>query len=289
MAKIIETSGEKYPVGRRDRYELVAKIFAWLIVVGLGIELWQILPDSKFWPDAAEKLSGTFLILVGVAGEIMFGAASGKAAEALRHLSELKVAEANERASSADEKAALATENAAKATKEQEKLRAENLALEKVLAPRMLKQAPEGQRLAPYSTLSAVVWVIPEWEARRTAKQIEFMLSRIAGWKGVEIRSVEEAMDGIEIHWTRTDTPNEHALDNAAQTLVSILKGSEIRAEAFGLPQLPHGGAVPANTLLIIVGAKPTTHFVRHLVPDWAKAGFDKWEAKGKREESNFE
>lgn len=86
---------EQSLIKRRDRDEHIAKAFAWLIVIGLAVELWFTLKDNKLWPDAIEKLSGTFLILLGVAGEIIFGGRSGLASEALRQLSELRVAQAN--------------------------------------------------------------------------------------------------------------------------------------------------------------------------------------------------
>src|SRR5882757_7117365 len=89
-------------IRERDRYEFASTVFAWVIVIGLLVEGVFILRDHPFWPDAIKGLTSTFLISLGVAGEIIFGGRSGKRAETLRHLSEIKVAAANERAAQAN-------------------------------------------------------------------------------------------------------------------------------------------------------------------------------------------
>ncbi len=100
-------------VRRRDFWETVAHGCGWLVAVGLVVEAIVIFRDNPLWLDRIRHLSGTFLVLVGVAGEVAFGARAGKFAEAIRALSNEKVAIANERASQADAAAAEARERAA--------------------------------------------------------------------------------------------------------------------------------------------------------------------------------
>src|SRR5437867_2851350 len=70
----------------------------------------------------------------------------------------------------------------AQANEHIETLRAKNLEFEKAVSPRILEQNLTAQKLKPFSDISVIVVSPSDFEPKRTAGQIRYMLAQ-AGWK----------------------------------------------------------------------------------------------------------
>ncbi|MGH6841231.1 MAG: hypothetical protein ACREDV_03950 [Methylocella sp.] len=164
---------------------------------------------------------------------------------------------------------AKANERAAMLEKEAEELRKKNLDMEAAVSPRILEQRFTAEALKPFSDMSFVVVSPSDFEPKRTAGQIRFMLLK-AGWKKVteNISTFPfPFFDGVTVHpISKMDRSRE--LD-AANALVSILIQNNIAArvgypqpkvDAQGHPVLPlpsPQGAEATDAILIEVGPKP--------------------------------
>ncbi len=155
---------------------------------------------------------------------------------------DLKISEANERASNADK-------IAADAKLETEKLRDKNISLEMAVSPRILEQGLTGESLKPFANAEISVISLPDFEPRRTAGQIRFMLRSVAGWKKFS-GSLSHPMaffDGVVIHVGMSEYAR-----TVAEALVSVLNNNGIVARR-GYPVLELGD----NGVLVVVGPKP--------------------------------
>ena len=103
------TPDEANYIRKRDFYNRIEKIFAVILILGLCIEIWVAWEPANDWWKFLITVGGSALVTIGVAGEVYFSGRSGKYAETLRSLSEIKVAEANARAAEANRKSAEAT------------------------------------------------------------------------------------------------------------------------------------------------------------------------------------
>jgi hypothetical protein len=81
-------------------------------------------------------------------------------------------------ATNAQKQIAKETTRAETLAKETEELKAKNLAVEAAISPRILEQSVTAKKLEPFSDIHFRVVSPPDFEARRTAGQIRFMLSR---------------------------------------------------------------------------------------------------------------
>jgi hypothetical protein len=251
-----------------------SKICGWAVFAGLVIEV-ALAAAYRGHATLIENWAPVFadmLVALGVYGEIHFAGRVSKAEEKLRRKSEEKVATANERASAADEKAATATENATRAMLETEKLRADNLAMEAALAPRLLQPHPLGLRLFHHASISAIIQVVPDLEARRIAQMIASMLRDVACWNKVEMQTIPDTIDGIEIRWTSEAPTQASNIRDAVESLGGILFESQIEARPLVASRwFNDGSPVPTDTIWIVVGMRPSTYFIQKRLPEWAK------------------
>jgi hypothetical protein len=131
-----------------------------------------------------------------------------------------------------------------------ELLRAKNLELEKAFSPRALEQNLTSQRLKAFPDISVIIFSSPDYEHKRAAGQIRFMLAQ-AGWTRI-FEPVPRFLvfhSGVVIHRTACCSPH---MDAASNLLVSILNDNGIVART-GYPILELG---PLE-LLVMVGPKP--------------------------------
>jgi len=133
-----------------------------------------------------------------------------------------------------------------------EKLRNQNLVLEKAVSPRILEQNLTGQKLKQFSDVSVLVISPPDFEPKRTAGQIRWMLRNIAGWKQLSgtAPSTFAFFDGVVVHVV---AGLESARSReAGDALIAVLNEAGIEAR-FGPPIMELG----PSALLVEVGPKP--------------------------------
>jgi hypothetical protein len=134
-----------------------------------------------------------------------------------------------------------------------EKLRQSNLEMERAISPRILEQGATAERLKPFADVSFVVISPIDFESKRTAGQIRFILDQ-AGWKRFADPPPQESFsffDGVTLH--RIDGSNR-AID-AANALVSVFKDVIDIKNGYPLPRRMAPPGTP--TVVIEVGPKP--------------------------------
>lgn len=144
--------------------------------------------------------------------------------------------------------AAKATERAAEANLKAENLHRQNLELEKAVSPRILEQNLTAQQLRPFSDVAYLVISPPDFEPKRTAGQIRFMLWQ-AGWSRLAgtIEFPAAFFDGVIVHATVgaiSRRPGE-----AADALIAVLNNNGIVAK--------RGPSLRELGILVEVGPKP--------------------------------
>ncbi len=206
-----------------------------------------------------------------------------------------QAASANAEAARAKEQAGLANERAGKANERAEELAAKNLAteakleeerrtrleLEKSLAPRTLALRVEGETsnidsLRPFGGINVILEVLPDAEAERAAGYISWILTQakwkiVSGSRNPDLNQGE--YDGVVIQhriYPGVMTPESVADRSraAATALLEFLRSNNWEAETVSLfPR--HHDKMPANTIRIMVGFKPSPYF---LPPEIKKA-----------------
>lgn len=135
----------------------------------------------------------------------------------------------------------------AEAKLETEILRNKNSALELAVSPRVLEQNITGQSLKRFAGTEVAVISPYDFEPRRTAGQIRYMLQSVAGWKKIPGSLPQVAFfDGVVVH------SGMGASGSAKEAVVSVLENNGIVARA-GYPVMELGN----NGVLIVVGPKP--------------------------------
>lgn len=236
----------------RERYEknsARAERLAWLIIVGLLVEIASVPALGRSWLEGALTIAADALIAIGVWGEIHFEKIAREAGDGI-------VAEANARASEAEARAAESIAAASKASLELEKLRAK-------VGPRVIDRdkfleaisaKPKASRVfIMYSQAAPDGWFV--------ASQLKAFLTD-AGWRvspsilpkdpsdpvfnvGPAI-SLEGPSSGIRLVMN-ADTGPEHA---------SIINGLMVALTAcLGTTGgTTHGGVSPAELWIVIFG-----------------------------------
>src|SRR6266404_4597147 len=226
---------------------------AWLIVGALVVEafvVWEF-ADSKSLCETISLIVVDLAIAAGVYGEIHFSNKGKAAAAELQRISDEKVAAADAMAEAARTEAAKASDGAAAANLKAESLRKQNLELERALSPRILEQNLTAQQLASFSDVAFLVISPSDFEPRRTAGQIRFMLAQ-AGWKRFTDAYTADGVffDGVIVHaivGAISPRPGE-----AADALVVVLNDNGIVAKR-GYPIRELG----SSAILVVVGPKP--------------------------------
>jgi hypothetical protein len=188
----------------------------------------------------------------------------------------------------------LATETKLSAAETKlEEERKTRLELEKSLAPRVLGfQIGPGDKtsfeeLKPFAGTEVIFDVLPDAEARRAAQEIGNVLS-FAGWKTVRVNFRADLytgyFDGVIVEPKRPgmgilanpgdkelakEIAQEERSRQCAEALVSYLLSKDWKART----NLWHGDQLPANTIRILVGFKPSPFYD----PDWVKQMEEKY------------
>jgi len=161
---------------------------------------------------------------------------------------------------------AKAQAEAAKANENTEQLRAQNLALEKAIKPRILTNVgPGADKLRAFAGLPFVVVSPSDLETRRMAGQIRIMLG-LAGWKedpSLALKAFNGQygfLDGISIHGGAG--MGSQGINDIRDVLIAVLKDGGIEATA-GAPAF--GGE---QALVIEVGPNPLPPSLRVKLED---------------------
>lgn len=240
----------------RDFHEYAAKVFAWLIVVGLAVELADILHDSHSLSEAMRRMAGSFLIMIGVGGEIIFAGRSGKSAEALRHLTEIELSEADAKAREADARAK-------EAARDLEVERFLRLRLEAQVAPRRLTPEQQDALTAALGVLSGRRVRVKSYsldvEAAVLAKMIIECFKQ-AGWS-VDDNTLSQGALGVVITGVLVEGSMGAYQDGVANTVLSALRAAAGLDAVFGSVPQPAGVFQPDDGTMVhaivFVGVKP--------------------------------
>jgi hypothetical protein len=183
---------------------------------------------------------------------------------------------------------AEAQQETARANESTEKLRAENLSLEKKLAPRrwygpsagsmiggatgteLFRMMEVNGELSKYRQVKALIQSVPEYDAQYLAQMIHYGLAA-SGWAPETLIPAQSGIamlavpDGVQI-WTRSD---RDIAWRAAEALSASLASEGIQAEAptaklhrddptqIALSDGDIRNAPPSGAVVILVGAKP--------------------------------
>jgi hypothetical protein len=175
------------------------------------------------------------------------GAAAAATSDAAK--ADLRAAQANEEAAKAIAKAAIADENAARANASAERLRAQNLELEKAVSPRFFEQYAPTEALKSFQGISVFVTSAPDFESRRMAGQLRWVVTN-AGWKRFSgpANTQFHYFDGVNVFPAQNELARE-----AATALVKELQKQDMHA-AFGpFPRITSD----RPEITIVVGPKP--------------------------------
>jgi outer membrane murein-binding lipoprotein Lpp len=222
------------------------------------------------------KLVAAFLVAIGVV--IEFGGdwvarpyenVVKEAREAEVRALNNETAQLSAEAEAAKSEIAKASAEVAKANERTEALRKQNLDMETLLSPRILEQNLTAEKLKQFADVAFLVVSPTDFEPRRTAGQIRFMLEH-AGWKKFrgKIAVSPGYFGGIVVHpLLKLDRKREM---EAADALVSIFKQNNIAAQ-IGAPMpranengeiilpvmRPQDEAGLTDAIFIEVGPKP--------------------------------
>lgn len=180
------------------------------------------------------------------------------------------------------------TEEIAKLTLEAEALRTQNLDLERAISPRILEQTLTAKALSKFAGIPFVVVSTPDFEPKRAAGQIRFMLDQAKWIRFTAPLNLPPYVffDGVVV--SVIGAKDDPAL-SAAQALVSVLNENAVVARQ-GPPDLlrdDQGRPIPPkvqfssnrpNVLLILVGSKPLPKSLKMGPPSSSDAaGFKSW------------
>lgn len=154
--------------------------------------------------------------------------------------------------------------------KEAEVLRGQNLELEKAVSPRRIKQLAAAEILSRFAGVPFVVISPSDFEPKRTAGYIQFVLLQAKWVQFTEQLNMSQFsfFDGIIVHIMGNVANSDDPAQRAAATLVSVLKDNEIVArEGFPLLRVDEQGKPlmpkfplsldPPNVIVVEVGPKP--------------------------------
>ncbi len=198
-----------------------------------------------FWDAPHESIPGrwgsafgTVLVALGVGLEVQFARMGARRQGELTRRVKVRLGDAIERAT----KAEFATQD----------LKAKNLDFEAAVSPRILEQAITARALSPFADMSFLVVSPSDFEPKRTAGQIRWMLNE-AKWRqfsgSLPPNRLSSFLDGVVVHGASGSERRQRA---AAEALVEVLNENGIEARS-GYPVIELG----PTALLIKVGPKP--------------------------------
>jgi hypothetical protein len=266
------------------RYESLAMWGGAVVVFGLVIEvaLTAAFPKGLSIIEEWGPVFADVLIALGVASEVLFAARARSKTEALKRLSDEKVRLSDEKIAEAKVRAAEAGERAYEAQKETERLRSQNLTVQKLLTPRRLimfskdgdgnERAELVRAVAAFPGTPALVQHVPDFEAEKLAHDIIHMLKR-CGWEPTLVKepiiSPGLISEGVRIFtnevWPDPGTNPTSPTWLASSALVNLLMlDLEEKHSLFAVmhePQfpafIPSRFALPDGVVVILVGTKP--------------------------------
>jgi hypothetical protein len=105
---------------------------------------------------------------------------------------------------------------------------------------------------------------VPDWEARRVARQIATLV-QLGGWMA-EVGTIDDSLNGIWIDVLRNDPADKDRLNLAGHALRYAISLSDV--DVYVTQRVAD---LPPGTIRVIVGARPQEYFTKQLLPDWAR------------------
>jgi hypothetical protein len=261
--------------GWLDTSEILLLVSTIALVIGL-IGEW---PDSESWKARFAYKVAKFFVVAGCVGELLGDGGIFVTSRRLQFLQDLAVKEATNRATDAAIEASGAHTTAANANERAAKLEKENLVLERLLAQRrVFGMVPKEQsfvyaELAKFKGTTALVQVVPDFEARKLANDI-FAILKGDGYAVRYVDSQEthfepqEIWDGVSVH-TRKASMSPSPINTgiaAGKAIANLLDATSISPN--GTPVFDDLSAwdgrpgylkfkSPDDTVLVTVGMKP--------------------------------
>jgi hypothetical protein len=269
---------------------------AWAIVVGLVLEIVLALSVSfgfeKKWVENWGAVLADSLIALGVYAEIHFGRKASTASAELRQRADVKVAEANERASEANASAVASNERIATLANETELLKRENLRLQSAFQPRRIAMVGRGgdneiraarfNAVKKYAGTLALIQAVPDFEAQTLAADIRHALVRHGNWRAEMTNGVPSELisEGVQITTLEEPLLNPDDSANTGRMLSEAARAGQAVTDLLwldlGPPVGPLSGVqswpmpaefsaiigdfvIPPGTVLILVGVRPVT------------------------------
>ena len=157
------------------------------------------------------------------------------------------------------------TEEIARLTTEAEALRNQNLELEKAVSPRVLEQMTTAKALSQFAGVPFVVISPADFEPKRTAGQIRWVLDQAKWVRFTEPLNLAQFpfFDGVSVHVMGGVIKPNDAAQTAAQALISVLNDNGIvAAEGFNPMSPAEQRKMPLspnspNVVVVEVGPKP--------------------------------
>jgi hypothetical protein len=181
------------------------------------------------------------------------------------------------------------TEEIARLTTEAEALRNQNLELEKAVSPRVLERTTTAKALSQFAGVPFVVISPADFEPKRTAGQIRFVLDQAKWVRFTEPLNLAQFpfFDGVSVHAMGIISKPNDLANTAAQALVSVLNDHGIVAtQAFPPMWLDEQGrpippkmplsSNPPNVVIVEVGPKPLPESLKMRPPSKSDAAGNK-------------
>lgn len=235
---------------------------------GLGLHSWEQLMLATLFG------AGLIAIAVAIASACVViltrqeNAQTKSEYEAYKLTVDGKVADAKREGIRAGEAAGNALIRAADLEKKAQELKAANLAFESAISPRLIEQLHTSEALAKFAGVRFVVVSPSDFEPKRMAGQIRFVLSQAKWERYDEPLSFKQFAfrDGITVHQMRNISKSD-PVERAIAALIAILKENGIEAttgfpiptlDENGLPapQMPNTPSLP-SVVVVEVGPKP--------------------------------
>ncbi|HLJ13031.1 MAG TPA: hypothetical protein VKV15_00925 [Bryobacteraceae bacterium] len=212
--------------------------------------------------EAFRDLIGGLMIALGVAGELLFASLAANKRDRLRDRNIMRVADLNWKAEQESLARAEVEKTLAGTTEATERLRKENLQLEKAFSRRyFMHQDKAAERLLQFGPVEVLIEYLQDGECRSTAGMIAYTLN-MAKWRFSAFRAVpydSPFFDGVIVHGLIREVNDagivpEHIErgSRAAEALIRELNKTDIKA---------HGHAADPNAspgvVVIRVGMNP--------------------------------
>jgi hypothetical protein len=216
-----------------DRNTRRAEVIAWLIVLGLALDLVILAIEQRPFVETALQFLADLFIVGGVAGELYFERKARVAGDTVQAEARKAVAEAEARATEAQARAAEATQKTAEM---QLKLAEAELRLQQMRQPRLVAISDNDENtrklLDPYRGTRVNIFTVAEGdEIRLTQRRLAESLARV-GWDVAPV--IQPHCPSVQGIRTSTKRGADEKVRSAANAIYSLLASKGIGANLIG-------------------------------------------------------